>query len=530
MTLKVLIADDEHWVCELIQRLIDWDSFNLELAGVVENGRDAFNFIKNNNPDIVITDIRMSGYNGIELIRKTRQINSKTNFIIVSGYREFEYAHNAISYSVDDYVLKPIKKDDLTKAIKKIIFRLNENERREKDTDQLKNQLDNMDELLKKQFFNDVIGSPQLFMKLSEEDIYKQYKIKFPHKSVIVLCIAIDGVSRDEGLISTHRVVSEVMIAAFAEKEYRFEYGLYNKLSVFFINAAFFDMNSFNDDLEKILIKSRLVQSDLRSLHITIGMSSTDSWTSSKLAQAALESYKAIKCRIVSGRNIIIDYKKQNFADIKWKKILSPVFIQKFINYIESANIDGIKKQIELRFNEMQLTENLNPLVYFDVCKRMFEIVENCHGNYEYSDNEYELCLQSAGSVNDLKSKITKLLIDKINQFLITKSLDDDLIIRKAKEYISANYNKQITLEDLSKRVNLNPVYFSVLFKNSTGQNFLEYLTNFRIEISKELLLNTYANISEIAVRVGYSDSRYFSKVFTRIMGIKPKDYRNLYS
>ena len=70
MALKVLIADDEHWVCELIQRLIDWDSLNLELAGIVENGRDAYNFIKKNDPDIVITDIRMSGLSGIELIKK----------------------------------------------------------------------------------------------------------------------------------------------------------------------------------------------------------------------------------------------------------------------------------------------------------------------------------------------------------------------------------------------------------------------------------------------------------------------------
>ena len=96
--LRAIIADDEIMICELILRLVDWDSFGISVIGQVYDGRSALEAILREQPDIVITDIRMPPFDGIELIRQTREAGLDTRFIVVSGHRQFEYARSALQY------------------------------------------------------------------------------------------------------------------------------------------------------------------------------------------------------------------------------------------------------------------------------------------------------------------------------------------------------------------------------------------------------------------------------------------------
>lgn len=124
--LKVLIADDEEKICQLIQKLIDWESLGMGIAGVANNGIEAFEMIENQMPDVVVTDIRMPGYDGLDLVKKTRELGLGVEFVIISGYRHFEYAQTAIKFGVSDYLLKPIRKDELTETLRKIKIRYEE--------------------------------------------------------------------------------------------------------------------------------------------------------------------------------------------------------------------------------------------------------------------------------------------------------------------------------------------------------------------------------------------------------------------
>ena len=108
--MKVIVADDEAKVCQLICSLVDWASLDMEVAGVAHNGIEALELVETLRPDLIITDIRMPGYDGLELISRAKAAKPDLDFIIVSGYRHFEYAQSAIKYGVSDYLLKPIKK------------------------------------------------------------------------------------------------------------------------------------------------------------------------------------------------------------------------------------------------------------------------------------------------------------------------------------------------------------------------------------------------------------------------------------
>ena len=115
--MKVIVADDEAKVCQLICSLVDWASLDMEVAGVAHNGIEALELVETLRPDLIITDIRMPGYDGLELISRAKAAKPDLDFIIVSGYRHFEYAQSAIKYGVSDYLLKPIKKADLIETL-----------------------------------------------------------------------------------------------------------------------------------------------------------------------------------------------------------------------------------------------------------------------------------------------------------------------------------------------------------------------------------------------------------------------------
>ena len=118
MELKILIADDEISIRQLIKKLID-PSATLKIVGEAADGNSAYEMIQEKKPDIVITDIRMPGLNGVELMHKARENGIKVDIILVSGYRDVEYAGSAVQLGALDYQLKPINREELNRELAK---------------------------------------------------------------------------------------------------------------------------------------------------------------------------------------------------------------------------------------------------------------------------------------------------------------------------------------------------------------------------------------------------------------------------
>ena len=119
--LKLVIADDERVIRETISTIIDWKQYDIELVGLCKNGLEAYDAILDESPDIVLTDIRMPGMDAMELLEKCSELDFPPHFILLSGYGEFEYAQNAISLGVQEYLLKPVKLDAFKALFEKII-------------------------------------------------------------------------------------------------------------------------------------------------------------------------------------------------------------------------------------------------------------------------------------------------------------------------------------------------------------------------------------------------------------------------
>ena len=175
--LKVLIADDEVKVIQLIEYLVDWSSFGMEIIGRVHDGEKALEMICFLKPDVVITDIRMPGLIGIELVQKTQEAGLHPFFVMISGYSEFEYAQKAIQLGVEDYLLKPLRKKDLEAVLLKIL----EKRRVETETSEALGALTKTTKQAKSKLLTDVLVNQDLTVfDLTQENFYERYGFHFP--------------------------------------------------------------------------------------------------------------------------------------------------------------------------------------------------------------------------------------------------------------------------------------------------------------------------------------------------------------
>ncbi|EOR27020.1 AraC family transcriptional regulator, partial [Clostridium sartagoforme AAU1] len=178
--MKVIIADDEVKVCQLIYKLIDWKELDMEVVGISHNGIDALEQVKEKKPDIVITDIRMPGYDGIELIRLCREINEYIDFIIISGYAQFEYAQKVIKYGVCDYLLKPIKKEELINNLEKMKEKYADRMNKLTNEEKLKARLKVDIEKLRSRIFTEILLNKSIQnLDLKIQNINEEYHYKF---------------------------------------------------------------------------------------------------------------------------------------------------------------------------------------------------------------------------------------------------------------------------------------------------------------------------------------------------------------
>lgn len=187
---------------------------------------------------------------------------------------------------------------------------------------------------------------------------------------------------------------------------------------------------------------------------------------------------------------------------------------------------DGLKNRGETSGHEvLQMTKEVCNLFLFTMRNNKFVIDDG-----ESFFNDFNMGANNYGSINTLFSFLSNTIVLTLDKVIRDKKLLDTKPIREAKQYIQDNYQMSITLEEVSSKVGFNSTYFCSLFKKDTGSTFLEYLSDIRMNKAKELLKETNLSIAIICEQVGYSDVKHFTKIFIKHTGLKPNEYRKLYS
>lgn len=534
--LKVLIADDEQKICQLIEKLIDWDGLNMQVIGTAENGLEALESIRSRHPDIVITDIRMPGCDGLELIRQGKEANPKTEFIIISGYRHFEYAQTAIQYGVNAYVLKPIKKDELTEVLQKLREKFLQKAAYKNSEEQLRQTLRTDKETLRQAFFTDLIShrNPERLLWPLER-INQEFRYSFSAGEFCIAVLKIDGCTFDrrENLEFLQDKVFHAARRLLDSWVGEYEITALGGFFYFLFQLLPEQKTGLRRQLKLLLDELRVQGEILQNLAVTIALG-TYCPNPSALEDSLINARGLIEERLISGTWKLLEGSLPAGKNLAEHAAFADFRLQmpQALESLEVFRVRDVLLQLKTRMLSLeeitghellQAAGEVIHLYLFSMKNYRIPVEENLQEKLLYG---IENCAAAAGLFDYLIREITISYEKGAKQ----KRQDENRPVRAVKQFVAAHYDQSLTLEQASDIAGLSPAYLSTVFKKDTGMTFLEYLSKIRMDKAKQLLKETNRTVADICAAVGYSDVRYFTKSFTKYSGLKPNEYRKLYS
>jgi Response regulator containing CheY-like receiver domain and AraC-type DNA-binding domain len=533
-----MIADDEENVCRLIRSLIDWSSLEMEIVGTAHNGVEALEMIRSLSPDVMITDIRMPGCDGLEMIRRARNVNEQLDFIIISGYRHFEYAQNAIRYGVGDYLLKPIKKEDLLDALGKMRTRYIQRTQRISSEEQMKEQIKSDADKLRRNLFTEQLlkkgGEPE---QLTVESVNRTYHYDF-QPGLFQVCAAKVDCGYDDRYNSAVQILAEKVSKFFYQflQGCCFDMGVYPEDGTVYciLNYDMERQKELRRQLKAVLYELVLQKAAFEQFEFTLGVGTAGSEVGGlrELFQSA--DYAAGQ-RILLGTGRLIE----DGAVRSSPQVME--FLLAELNKTMGTALELLDKPAVLnavrRLQEQAGFQKLSGLEVYSIaeqiCSMYLTHLRNNQVSIHHGDEFFEKFRIHAGRCGtkaELFRYLALMIGESLDLIIEDKKQTATRPIRLAKQYIQQNYSKPISLEEVSGVAGFNASYFSTLFKKESGVSFMDYLAEIRMNRAKELLRETSLSVAAVCEQVGYSDLKYFAKNFRKTTGVKPNEYRKLYS
>jgi two-component system response regulator YesN len=510
--MKILIVEDEINAREGLGNLLGKINDNYIVCGKASDGEQGLIFAKEHKPDLIFTDIEMPKLNGLDMLEKIKEDGQDPYVIILSGYSDFKYAQKGIKLGVEEYLLKPITYSDLKVSMEQIERKLS-----------LKKE-----ELL-------------LFGKhIPKEEILEQILLNKGENLKDLYKVIEENIKQDEEpylvnlrLRNGDEKRSEIIVQEIYNfmKNYKLENLYYSIMKEYNYVTMFVSTGAKFIEFIKMLKYNLLFNLRERGFFdITISFINLNNLE--EIENSFNELKKLSKWPIVLGNDEIIY--EELISKLRINHCSYPIKID---NEVLKAikNNDRVKLiDINKSFISYLKADVYNPNQVIDVCsKYIFSIltVSKNFNNDMYVECENEGILNAikdSCTFGELKEQLDRVM-DKVYKRNYEETVVNSLIVRKAMNYIKEYYNGKISLEEIADGMNITPEYLGRLFTKELGKSFSDYLKEFRIDKAKELLIGKKIKIYEVAEQVGYSDSKYFCKVFKELTGMAPKEYMKFY-
>lgn len=522
MLIKLLVADDESTTRSGIIKHIKWKELGIDCVKEAKDGIEAVEIAYEFEPDIIISDIRMPGLNGIEVATKLREKFTNCKIIFLSGYSDKEYLKAAIKLSAVNYVEKPIDLIELKEAIQKAVNLLKE--------DALNMTLSENLNLLKQRLVQNLIQSD-----VKIEEGYKLSSLlkssMLNKKSFSVVNINIVNLKEDNNIdkrINTEEF-SEIVDKHFENVEH---------IAAFKDNKNFIiilsDDNERENQIESLkkVLDQYIEEKKVNDIKLFYAVGKKV-FGVEQIHKSYNSAVNAIKKLFFYGYERVVYSKEELDGVYQIQESICEDFVKyigdgnekEAIFYIESLCFD-IKNFTNTSVKDIKnMFLNLTLELIYEAERRGIYFSEE-----EQQENRYIWDLIS--SFNTLE-ELKEYIIDKISNTLRKfKELQNSCrSVFEVKKCIRKNYShSELSVKSLAEEVYLTPTYLSALFKKETGQNISDYIVEVRIEKSKEFLKNNKLKLQEVARNVGYNDSNYYAKAFKKMEGVTPSEYREKYS
>lgn len=497
--MRIVIADDEQWIrAALRSMLLEIDS-EIEMEGEVSDGNQMVKIIEEKQPDIAFVDIKMPGMNGLEAIESVKDASPDTSWVILSGFSDFPYAKKAIALGVEEYLLKPVKLEELRHTLQNI--------------------------------------------RKTKEQGKRSRNVEFQH-FLISNFYASGGNARKEGYFDSFMIMEmEICIDTWKKGDER------KKISERVKSLLAGRMEELD---EQGNVYSGLFEISPEKSMLAVGFSSGKTEKKEEIVNWFYSLKKEFQ-KIADRDSAITGFLSS--CDFNVQLVME--YMKKQEKYERLRSVLGVNKiwnLEELHEKAIKCGQKL-----YDICQAMQEVAKGMQ-NRSYlnfmecivkAEREYERCSGVLSETMKAKLKFYFLIITGLyrvtennagygtisEMFSVVREHAKELlsdtdkiderwdVVRLTEEYIQKNYGRDISIGQIADSLNLTPNYLSAVFHKGVGTTFVKYLTRVRMNKAEELLQNENLTINQVAALAGYTDTRYFSRVFKEYFGVLPSEY-----
>jgi two-component system response regulator YesN len=471
MMIKTLITDDEKLIRAGLKKILT-EAFpeDLEIFEA-KNGKEALDFVLNNQIQILITDIRMPILDGVELMRSIRAMEDPPDIIVLSGFDDFSYAKEAIVSGAVSYLLKPVDKEELKQTVSQAIKKIHQRSKSEVHT------------MLQKVMLNGVIeNNLPLQREFSASGFY---------------CIAV------------HSQFFNPLMREINSSDY---YVLEQKRYITLALVSFFDGRKIKDDHNidsRYKVSFSSLCTNLSSLRLI----------RDQALCAFMEFYISDKsgCAVYSEEHMVFDFSHTD------------ALFEKFVRTIHNGRIEDICAAVSELCSCFDIDEKKKGTVLYYVYNLVSQNLPKRFSGY--SENDSYLAMKNVMIEQLWNCPSIKIWINYVIDYavyisvIIKKNAVEFPFIYEALDYITKHYSENINMTMVANAVSVNYTYFSEKFKEHTGKNFNEYMKILRVQKAKELLEKGCYKVYEVSQKTGFSDVKYFMKIFKEVTGTSPGKY-----
>lgn len=523
---RVIVVDDESEIREGIINRIPWAELGYEVVGSAENGIEALELVENLQPDLVMSDIKIPFMDGLTLAERIRDISLPTKVIIFSGFDDFDYAKRAIRLNVVEYIMKPISAPELSETLRKLKADLDRERESKRDLERMRSLFEASVPVMRDQFIQELLNGRTDEDKLRARAELLRLDI-FSGKPYVAVVYVGPSESRAESSPLAALSLQQTIVEMLGPK---YQLNSFVRGEHILLFTALSDPKEIMDLVRDLNSLCRVAHVILRQ-DISAGVSNL-AGTYRGLAGAYREAFTAYSHSTVSGRQQAL-----SISDVEPVKAGAFPFSDEDRQALSQAISMKSPKEAEqeadalfLRLGQMSWPKTRLEELYLELLTEFLRLLRNYDLKAEEvfdPSHNYLTHAEQCRTLNDLKKwcrETAYRIAEAIGDLRRSSALR---LAEEAKAYVDLNFRRpDLSVDEICSELHVSPTYFSTVFKKQTGQSFVSYLTDVRMQEAKRLLETSRDRTYMITEKVGYSDPNYFSYAFKKQFGLSPTQYR----
>lgn len=524
MCYSLIIVDDEQIERDVLKLIIEREVPEVRIVGEAKNGRQALELANQLQPDIMMVDIKMPGMDGLSVIRELSQSLPDTKYVLVSAYDYFNYAQEAISLGVKEYLLKPASKQQIIETVKSLAQEIDNERARRLEEEQLREKLAQLIPVVEKELST-------LLMLNEEIDSFQTY-------SDLLQLQKVEGFA----IVAAFRPDEELMADPFHLSVYKNKWYellkskakewadnvlvspfLWRQIALFILSDHSTGEEAYSARVQAIKLARRLCNLfHPEPVRVQFGIGNVYTGFEG-LRQSYQEAVLAVKDPTVPAS-------VHHYGDLPFSAKTFAYSLEKEKQLVEKVRLGKVDESLSIFHQMLDEAAQASQADIRYLRRFLLEsviVVSRIAFEYHFHIEEFsQFSVDELESLNQVKQtgefwirKITKLIHEE-------RQRKTGNVLEQVKLYLRQHFAKDITLEDVAESHGISPYYLSKLFSQQFGITFIDFLTDLRVEESKRLLMDTQKSLKEIAYEVGYANSNYFCRVFKKKSGWTPSEFR----